>query len=205
LTPDRRRELTRRHLLDAAAAEFARQGFHGASLDAVAAAAGFTKGAVYSNFSSKADLFLAVIDDRMASQTKTLNAEIATVDPSVQREHVQQTVADLALGEEWLTLWLEFLLYATRNPEAKAKLSAVRARQKAAVEGMIAGEYQRRGATPAHPVPLLALISLALFDGLDIERLIDPDSLTADVEGGVLGFLFDTIGVPAEGPEPTSS
>ena len=60
LTPDRRRALTRRHLLEAAGVVFARQGFHGATLDEVAATAGFTKGAVYSNFTSKDDLFLAL-------------------------------------------------------------------------------------------------------------------------------------------------
>ena len=60
--------MTRRHLLDAAATVFARQGFHGASLDDVAAVAGFTKGAVYSNFASKDDLFLAVFEDRYARE-----------------------------------------------------------------------------------------------------------------------------------------
>src|ERR1700730_5330771 len=68
LTPTRRRELTRRNLLEAAAVVFAREGFHGASLDEVAATAGFTKGAVYSNFKSKDDLFLALLDDRIERQ-----------------------------------------------------------------------------------------------------------------------------------------
>src|SRR4249920_1855864 len=68
LTPERRRALTRRHLLEAAGVVFARQGFHGATLDEVAATAGFTKGAVYSNFTSKDDLFLALLDDRIDRQ-----------------------------------------------------------------------------------------------------------------------------------------
>ena len=68
LTPERRREMTRRHLLEAAAVVFAAKGFHGATLDEVAAAAGFTKGAVYSNFKSKDDLFLALLDDRSERQ-----------------------------------------------------------------------------------------------------------------------------------------
>src|SRR5919206_4615632 len=68
LTPERRRAMTRRHLLEAAAIVFARDGFHGATLDAVAAAAGFTKGAVYSNWRSKDDLFVALLDDRMERQ-----------------------------------------------------------------------------------------------------------------------------------------
>src|SRR5260370_23487825 len=64
LTPERRREQTRHHLIEAAAAVFAARGYHGASLDEVAAAAGFTKGAVYSNFKNKEELFVAVLEDR---------------------------------------------------------------------------------------------------------------------------------------------
>ena len=62
LTPERRRQQTRDYLLQAAAQVFAERGFHGASLDEVAAAAGFTKGAVYSNFKNKEDLFLALLE-----------------------------------------------------------------------------------------------------------------------------------------------
>src|SRR5919204_3512035 len=58
LTPERRRAMTRQHLLEAAAIVFARKGFHESTLDEVAATAGFSKGAVYSNFKSKDDLFV---------------------------------------------------------------------------------------------------------------------------------------------------
>ena len=75
LTPDRRRAMTRRHLLEAAAIVFARDGFHGATLDAIASYAGFTKGAVYSNFKSKDDLFLALLDDRIDRQA-AITAEV---------------------------------------------------------------------------------------------------------------------------------
>src|SRR5271165_3909467 len=61
LSPERRRQQTREHLLQAAAQVFAERGFHGTSLDEVAAAAGFSKGAVYSNFRNKEDLFLALL------------------------------------------------------------------------------------------------------------------------------------------------
>jgi AcrR family transcriptional regulator len=62
LTPERRRELTRTALVEAAAEVFARRGFDGASLEEIAEAAGFTRGAIYSNFGNKEDLLLAVVD-----------------------------------------------------------------------------------------------------------------------------------------------
>ena len=70
LTPERRRRQTRDHLLDAAAQVLAERGFHGASLDEVAAAAGFTKGAVYSNFKNKEDLFLALLETLLGPRVR---------------------------------------------------------------------------------------------------------------------------------------
>ena len=60
LTPERRRELTKTALVEAAADVFAKRGFEGASLEEIAEAAGFSRGAIYSNFGSKEDLMLAV-------------------------------------------------------------------------------------------------------------------------------------------------
>lgn len=197
LTPERRRAMTRRALLDAAAAEFGAKGFHGASLDAVAAAAGFTKGAVYSNFENKAALFLAVLDDRMASQTAQLSEDIegdgAAADERLAR--IQTTVADVFWGDEWSALWLEFVLYAARNPDARERALDFRRRRQADTERMIAEEYERRGAEPSHPIALLAGVSLAMFDGLDIARLIDPGAEVDALQEDLLTFLYDTIGV----------
>src|SRR5918996_3044348 len=78
LTPERRRAMTRQHLLEAAAIVFARKGFHEATLDEVAATAGFSKGAVYSNFKSKDDLFLALLDDRIDRQFAVVSEVLET-------------------------------------------------------------------------------------------------------------------------------
>ena len=84
---------TRQALLDAAAQVFANRGFGGASLDEIAEVAGYTKGAVYSNFGSKDELFLAVLQDRMRRQVELLNglAERAKAAP----ENVPLLLPDL--------------------------------------------------------------------------------------------------------------
>src|SRR6202161_4537061 len=76
LTPERRRQQTREHLLTAAAQVFAERGFHGATRDAVAAAAGFSKGAVYSNFRNKEDLFLALLEASYSTEMQSLRATL---------------------------------------------------------------------------------------------------------------------------------
>jgi AcrR family transcriptional regulator len=205
LTPERRREMTRRALLDAAAVEFGAKGFHGTSLDAVAAAAGFTKGAVYSNFESKADLFLAVLDDRL-EHDRQLAIEQIVDDTSPPEEHMtrmREAVAEMGAHEGWITLLLEFVLYAVRNPEAREQLAAFRARQQAMTEGLIATEHEQRGTRPRYPVPLLALISLCLYDGVELQRLIDPDSIDQSTGDALLQFLHENNGLPwPEGADP---
>ena len=74
LTRAQRRQQTRARLLDAAGQVFARRGFHAATVDEVAEAAGYTKGAVYSNFANKDELFLALLDQRLAAQLQQVEA-----------------------------------------------------------------------------------------------------------------------------------
>src|SRR5438132_7088046 len=87
-TPQRRRELTRHALLDAASQVFAQRGFEGASLEEIAETAGYTRGAIYKNFDGKEDLFLAVLDRRIAAQLDAFSAAferegaVAAMDPA---------------------------------------------------------------------------------------------------------------------------
>ena len=125
LTQKERRELTRRQLLDAAAVVFAARGYHAASIDDIADAAGFTKGAVYSNFASKEDLFLALIRER---QAQMLEAFFAAAEGGTNNDTTPNTITDvfrrLSPTPEEFALWQEFELYARRQPELLARLRA---------------------------------------------------------------------------------
>jgi AcrR family transcriptional regulator len=198
LTPDRRREMTRRHLLDAAAIVFARDGFHGASLDDVAATAGFTKGAVYSNFKSKDDLFLAVLEDHMNREHEAFARELEG-GPRPSAEQVPR-LAEIVRNNVWdddvTALFLEFVLYARRNPEARAKLAALGRQSREFTERLVNREYARLSPEAQLAVPALALISTALFEGLSIERLIDPFAVTRETLDTALEFMYAALGVP---------
>ncbi len=199
LTRARRREMTRRHLMDAAATVFARDGFHRASLDDVAATAGFTKGAVYSNFASKDDLFLAVFDDRLAREQEEMLRTLTEQDPpyEVGGDHLPavRSVIERTWDDEWTALYLEFVLYARRNPEAAAKLAASARRQRETTIAMLDDAYETVGAKPDFPVPALATLSLALFDGLAIGRLVDAPAFDEVMLTQALTFLIDTMGI----------
>ena len=183
LTPERRRELTREHLLQAAAQVFAERGFHGATLDEVGAVAGFTKGAVYSNFRNKEDLFLAVLgwiyDHELAALRELLESS------EVPSESRLADFAELVRGQgvvsgaEWSVLYEEFHLYALRNPAAREKLVELDERDIAEVARIIEGERERQGFHPLESSADAARIVIALMRGIGMMRTLDA-RLAAD-------------------------
>jgi len=188
--------MTRRHLLDAARIVFAENGFHGTSIDEVAARAGFTKGAVYSNFKSKDDLFLAVLDDHLEQQMGAIHAELEGGRPPEEEiPRMRDLIVERMWGhdrdDDWGgALYFEYLLYARTNPEAAAKLAEGNRRTREAVERLIEEEYGRLGIPPTIPTDAMAKISLALFEGLNLLRLVDPSAVTDETLGQALEFMY---------------
>lgn len=129
LTPERRRKLTREALVAAAADVFTRKGFNGASLDEIAEAAGFTRGAIYSNFGSKEELLFAVIDrvDEMGlvGIAEAMEAETDGDPMSAAVAAASKWQKIFFLPQEILALGLELRLYALRNPEARRRLAVL--------------------------------------------------------------------------------
>ncbi len=196
----RRQAMTRQHLLDAAAIVFARNGFHGSTLKEVAATAGFSKGAVYSNFKSKDDLFLELLDERIERQF----AVVAEVLDSGSHEQAEQlprirdligSIQSTFWDDNWSALYLEFVLYARHNPEAQAKLAATAQRSREFVQELIEHEYAAVGVKGKYPTRDLAEISLALFNGLGVNQLADPSAITEQTIDITLALLYDSMGV----------
>lgn len=193
LTPARRRQQTRDYLLAAAAHVFAEHGFHGASLDEVAAAAGFTKGAVYSNFENKEDLFLALLEARYQESMATLRG---TLDAT--GEHPQEHLSAFAglletqFGDEpktWEALFLEFCVYALRNEPVRERLAAFLAADVAAVAELIDDERERRREPAWEPANHIAVIMTALTRGLSLIRSLDPELVDGTVLESALRFV----------------
>ncbi len=203
LTPERRRELTRRHLLEAAAVVFARDGFHGARLDDVAALAGFTKGAVYSNFKSKDDLFLALLDDRVDQQF-AVTAEILDLGPHDRESQFPQMrglISVFFTEDAFAALYLEFVLYARRNPAAREKLIASARRERDLIESLITREQGNVNAAAPYSTRALAEFSRAVFNGLSLTRLIDPEAITDSTLDDTLDMLYEAMGAESDTPD----
>jgi AcrR family transcriptional regulator len=203
LTPERRREQTRRYLLEAASRVFTERGFHGATLDEVAAAAGFTKGAVYSNFKSKDDLFLALLEYRTEQEMANLRAIIdaSEVPPEARlSDFAALGRTDPTAAEDWTVLYAEFRLYALRNPPARERLAELDRAAARSIAEMIEEGRRRQGLVVAEPAEEMARIVLAMFHGVSQMRALDPD--VADEEFFERAVAFATRALLA-GDAPT--
>ena len=192
LTPERRRQQTRDHLLAAAGQVFAELGFHGATLDEVAAVAGFTKGAVYSNFRSKDDLFLALLESRYQSGLSSLRAYLAEVEGPHRASDFLETIAgefDDSSTSDWGALYQEFLVYAMRNPDARRKLAELERADIESVAGIIAAERERHGIEDTHPVEHAARFVVALMRGLVTMRFVETAAVDQTLLASVLDFV----------------
>jgi AcrR family transcriptional regulator len=197
------REQTRARLLQAASEVFAKHGYDRASLDDVAAAAGLTKGAVYSSFASKDELFYALMRER-------IDERLALVATAVGRQTtLQDTTRDAGAGlaelifsqAEWHLLFIEFWARAVRDPSLRPEF----ARQRRAARELIAGFLERQAAQlgielPA-PADQLAVAVLALSNGIAIEQLADPDTVDSSVLGTTLDLLLDRLATPTPSRE----
>jgi AcrR family transcriptional regulator len=198
LTLDRRRQLTREYLLQAAAQVFAQRGFHAATLDEVAAAAGFTKGAVYSNFKNKEDLFLALLEDAYTRELTALKETIAHSDiPPEARigDFVALVGREFDRVPNMGALYLEFHLYALRNPAARARLNELEQEDIRAIAEILEAEREERDIEIGEPVERTARIIVALFRGIGMMRTANPEVAGEELLEAAIAFVVRAQGI----------
>ncbi len=200
LTRDQRRSRTRRRLIDAAAKVFARQGYAGASLDEIAEEAGFTKGAVYSNFASKDDLFLTALEEHLTERIGDIQetfADIGSLDDV--RAGGSEVAARVEEDRELWLLFMEVWTRAAREPEVRARIAGLYASWREAIGGLIEARFREVGVPlPAEPEDLAAA-AIALAEGHALQRLVDPDRLHDEAYGDMLAYLVGGMAVAGIG------
>jgi AcrR family transcriptional regulator len=197
LTQAEAKERTRAQLLAAAAQVFARKGFAGASLEEIAEQAGYSTGAVYYNFANKEQLFLELlrtgqsrqIANRVQAVTRIFaEAAASGGDPFATLSTYISAIADHR--SETSPLAAEFWLYAVRNPEALELVAERLGEEDRGLEPVIAAAMERYGTPPGISPEEMALVAMALFNGLVRRRRIDPGAVPDDLFGRVLRRLF---------------
>jgi len=191
LTQAQRSARTRSELLRVAQQRFFRDGYHGTSLDDVARDAGYSKGAVYATFKSKGGLFLALCEVVFEQRLEQVRALVA-LDPADRLEALARQPAD-PRNDAWLLLCIEFWVRSAPEPEQLAAFAKIYRRLRQSLAELVGDDPGPLGAQR------WALATLALTNGLALERLIDPEGVPDDLMAESLRLLMAPAPAPADG------
>jgi AcrR family transcriptional regulator len=202
LTRAERQAETRARLLEAAEAVFRRRGFSGATVEEITERAGFSRGAFYSNFESREQLFIELLHKRVYDEfTRMLERTPRKKSP---RARMVSTAREFARryehGERWLfELWLECLAYAARHPEFASLPATFWRGNRALTARMIESTFAEAGEKPPIAAKDLATALTALDIGLAIQNLVDPEEAPLSLYPKLYGLLFGQL-LPEEAP-----
>ena len=188
------RERTRAKLLESAERLFRSRGFHATSVEEIAESAGFSRGAVYSNFESKEDMFLALMDRWRAT---VLDVLVSALTPSPETGALDDLSTAIFFSEkeireaDWQLAVAEFFVHALRSEPLRRELAAAymdeREKIAAALENKLPEAAPRVGMTTAE----LASVIAALDTGLGLRRWVDPDSVPPDLFARTVSALVE--------------
>jgi AcrR family transcriptional regulator len=195
----RKRQQTQERLLDAALDAFAEKGFHGTSVEEVCERANFSRGAFYSNYSSKTELFVALYH-RQAEGILTALAKQSEVDESTDRP-IDAVIGELAGAvphdRRWFLISTEFALQAVRNPAAASVYAAARARVRESFAARITGILGRYGWELTVPAESLVRWLFALHEGAVAQAYMEPELLAPhDLTEQVTPLLLAAVTKP---------
>jgi len=200
LTREDKRRANQGRILQAARKVFAQYGYHGATIGEIADEAGLSNGAVYYNFANKEDLFLALLDEWRTELIGDIETAVGRPD-SAEPEHsfqdeMRYVIETLKRGREWRLLLFEFVTYAARNPEFRKRFAAGRQNFKAALASALADRIAAHHLQPAVSPGQLAVLVIALVNGLAMDELTEPGGIPDDLLAAALQALMDP-GAPA--------
>jgi AcrR family transcriptional regulator len=196
LTRAESRARTRAALLDAGGRVFVRDGFAGASVEAIAAEAGFTRGAFYSNFSSKEELFAELLQERVyAVYAQMAERLLSGEEEWTAREGGERVAAVQAdQGGRWMfRLWLELLAHAERSEEMRALAARFWSGNRVLMTELVKRTYAARGAEPPIAADRIASAFIAMDVGLALQHHVDPEAVPLDVYPDVWEAVFGPL------------
>jgi AcrR family transcriptional regulator len=199
LTREQSKANTRERLLAAARSAFASSGFNGASVEEIASRAGFSTGALYSNFDGKEDLFLVLMEREIDEHAREI-AEAVRERASVAERATggaRQWMTMIEREPELLLLFTEFWAYGVRDAGVRPKVAARFAQIRRLLTKLIEDGVREFELELALPAEQLAIAVDALADGIARQRLADPSAVPDELMGNVLSLLFAAATRPA--------
>ena len=191
VTRKQKQERTRAKLMRSAGKLFCRHGLEQASVDEIATDAGYTKGAFYSNFKSKEELFLAMLDQKFAEEIERIETGLRTDEtPDEAARHAGEDLMRFMRSDpEWERLYLEFVAYAGRNDQFRQEL-LTRCR---AMEERLGEVYlrwsQEIGIEPPIPIEDITRMTSIMTQGFLMNQQIDPE-LREEVYGTLVAAFM---------------
>jgi TetR/AcrR family fatty acid metabolism transcriptional regulator len=178
----RRREETRRKLMDSALGVFARNGYERATVDEIVREAGFSKGAFYVHFEAKEDIFWAMLEERMKHLQQTFR-EAADPDLPVSQNLAIILRTIFSQNREdplWSALFMEFAAHASRDNKVRDQLAAMhRSWRDFAIEALERG--REAGLVRKDlDVQFIASVQIAVVEGMLMQSRLAPDSFDLD-------------------------
>jgi AcrR family transcriptional regulator len=194
LTREDSRDRTTQRLLDAARKLIAKQGLSDTSLEDIADAAGYTRGAFYSNFSSKGDLFIELL----RRDHEATNAQLRELrDDSLPLEDIHRRIREIysqiyRTNESFMN-WAEARILAARDAKFRTRLDALLSERRTEVADLIEYVYGRIGVAPPLAATAVAMGFNSLFEGVKLNMLSSPGGMTSEDAESVLTLFVDSL------------
>jgi len=193
-----RKQQTRRRLVEVAAELFASKGYAQTALEEIAEEAGLTKGAVYSNFTSKADLALAVLDELALGPALEIFSQVGTGE-AFDDQHLhggKLLVEVMDASSLWFQVELQCALQAGRDEELRTRLVARDAALRSTLSASIAGRMERAGWAPTVDMGVIVAALTAVASGIALQRLKDPNSAPTEMAGQLITAIYRHFAQP---------
>jgi AcrR family transcriptional regulator len=206
MTREQSKANTRERLLAAARSAFASHGFHGASVDEIASRAGFSTGALYSNFDGKEDLFLVLMEREIKEHAREISEAVRERASVAERATggARQWMTMIEREPELLLLFMEFWAYGVRDAQVRPKVAAQFAQVRKMLTKLVEDGVREFELELEIPAEQLAVAIDALADGIARQKLADPEAVPDDLMGRVLALLFAAATRPVS-PPPASA
>ena len=194
LTREESRDQTQQRLLDAAQSVIARKGLAATSVEDIAAQAGYTRGAFYSNFGSKNELFIELLRrDHQGTDEEMAAILDAGLGLEQIEERLLQMYGQLHGDTECFMSWTEARMLAARDARFRTRLNALMLEKSERIAGFITAFYQRIGSAPPLPAKEMAMGLMSLVEGVRLFRLSSPQDMTPEAAESVLKVFLESL------------